>query len=67
MRAARYGVYVKVTKTDTGLVRSAVTGPDGGYTLPSANFGKIHVGTTGTAAGVLGQPRLLELAIRYTF
>ena len=35
--------------------------------ISSANFGKIHVGTTGTAAGVLGQPRLLELAIRYTF
>ena len=33
--------------------------------LNNANFGKIHVGTTGAAAGTLGQPRTLQFALRY--
>jgi hypothetical protein len=33
--------------------------------LNNANFGKIHVGTTGAAAGTLGQPRIMQFALRY--
>jgi hypothetical protein len=35
--------------------------------LNSPNFGKIQVGTTGTAAGALGQPRIMQFAVRYIF
>jgi hypothetical protein len=35
--------------------------------LNNANFGKIHVGTTGAAAGTLGQARTMQFAIRYMF
>jgi len=35
--------------------------------INNANFGKIQVGTTGTAAGSLGQPRTMQFALRYAF
>jgi len=35
--------------------------------INNPNFGKIHVGATGTAAGTLGQPRTMQFALRYTF
>jgi hypothetical protein len=35
--------------------------------INNPNFGKIHVGATGTAAGTLGQPRTMQFAVRYTF
>ena len=33
------GAEVKATQTDTGLVRTATTGPDGGYVLPDLPVG----------------------------
>jgi hypothetical protein len=35
--------------------------------INNQNFGKIQVGTTGTAAGALGQPRTMQFALRYAF
>jgi len=35
--------------------------------LNNANFGKIHVATTGAAAGTLGQPRTMQFALRFGF
>ena len=35
--------------------------------ITNANFGKIHVGATGTSAGSLGQPRTMQFALRYLF
>jgi hypothetical protein len=35
--------------------------------INNPNFGKIQVGTTGTAAGTLGQPRTMQFALRYAF
>lgn len=35
--------------------------------LSNPNFGKIHVGATGTATGALGQARTLQFAVRYVF
>jgi hypothetical protein len=35
--------------------------------ITNANFGKIRVGATGTAAGTLGQPRTMQFALRYLF
>jgi len=35
--------------------------------LNSPNFGRIHVGATGTATGALGQARTMQFAVRYIF
>ena len=37
------GAVIKVTQTDTGVVRSAASGSDGGYVLPNLPIGPYRV------------------------
>jgi hypothetical protein len=40
------GVDIKITQTDTGLVRTTVSGPDGGYLLPALPVGPYRLEAT---------------------
>ena len=66
-RLVRFGTRQVELRAEAFNVFNIVNLANPNANLNSPDFGKIHVGTTGTAGGSLGQPRIMQFAVKYLF